>query len=727
MDTRLPIPWLLATVALTVAMFFWLAWHVYNSYRVGQEAKRIYIRGEEIRDRIVDFERQLENAAHMAVLTGDTSWEAEYRLLQPRLEAVILETVNFDFPVDTRSFLAQLQAAHGVLRAMEQQSLEWLKQGKKPAGLRYLSQAEYEKQRHRFNDAINGFIVALREHLADRLRHERNKEIASLFVAFLIFILSLTFWLLLIRRLHRWGKTLSKEITERRQAEEKYRNLFTYANDMIFIVDPATSRLLDVNEKAVHTLGYSKTELLQRKLQDIDIDTTMSCKAGGSTIPASEDAATVAGTCESTYRRKDGTTFPVAISGKLIPYGGKMVYQSFSHDLTERKRLQETLFQSHKMEAMGQLASGVAHDFNNLLTAISGYTALAKETLTPRHPAITSLEQVEQAAEQAASVTRALLTFSRKQPEENQPVELKALVQETLRLMQRILPASIAIVHAMDPAAAVWVRGDKAQLQQVLLNLVINAKDAMPEGGTLGIALFLALSPDQVRPADKPVVCLQVSDTGIGMTPEVRARLFEPFFSTKPKDYGTGLGLATVHGIVTRHDGWVSVASTPGRGSTFTVHLPVSGPKSVDDSTQANAVAPHGHGEMILLAEDQRYVREIMATTLQELDYLIVQVGDGPSLLEAFTRYRINLRLLIIDLDLPGKSGLGCLHEIRADDRPISVILTTGMADLALDGVLDDKTVLLRKPFQMTELGRLVSAMLAKSPGQMSKNEYKNE
>lgn len=675
--------------------------------------------GEELRDNIVELEGQLTNSARMAVVTGDTVWEAKYRRLHARLETVMDDARYCKFPDDVSAFLSQLQNAHLALRLMEKQAFDLIHKENKQSGLQTLTQEKYDKQRQHFAEAIYGFTTALRKHLADRLSKERNREIGSLFIAFGIFTLSLAFWLLLIHRLHRWGNTLAKEIAERRKAEEKYSNLFAYAGDMIFIVDPSTSRLLDVNEKAAHMLGYSRTELLQRSLSDVDVETGTPFATKQSAIPGATDSTTCEATYESTYRRKDGATFPVEVRGKLIGYGNKTVYQCFSYDITTRKRLHEELLQAHKMEAMGQMASGIAHDFNNLLTAISGYASLAKETLTPHHAAIASLERVEQAAEQAGDVTKALLAFSRKQPEEKQPVELRALVEETVRLFQRILPASIDIVTALDLAQTVWVKADKGQLQQVLLNLVINAKDAMPDGGTLSISLVSSSLPGAEHPTDgklkNPVACLKVSDTGVGMSPEAQARIFEPFFSTKPKGYGTGLGLATVYGIVTRYGGWLTVASRPGKGSTFTVTLPTICFAATNTVTRTIKDVPHGHGETILLAEDQRYVREIMATTLEDLGYMIVQVSDGPALLEAYSRYRQTLRLLIVDLDLPGKSGIACLREIRVDDTRTPVILT-GTPGFILDIHPDDNTALLHKPFQMPELGCLVSALLRESP-----------
>ena len=400
--------------------------------------------------------------------------------------------------------------------------------------------------------------------------------------------------------------------------------------------------------------------------------------------------------------------------------------------LSERKRaeeeravLQEQLHQAQKMEAIGQLAGGVAHDFNNLLTTIFGYTALARATLPEGHDAIRSLRGVEEAAELATGVTRSLLTFSCKTASRKDPVELRGLVGKAADLLRRVLPAGIELVTDTADGSPVWVHADSTQMQQVVMNLAINARDAMPEGGTLRISVSRAPddgsesartahseTPALAPRCQGPVARLAVTDTGTGMSPEVQERIFEPFFTTKPQNRGTGLGLSIIHGIVKDHDGHIEVQSEPGRGTTFTVVLPSFDGSAVPDAVDSSAAVASGHGETVLLAEDSLHVRSIMTSALESLRYEVVQASDGASLMEHFERHRPRIRLLVVDVDLPKRNGLDCLREIRAGGVRTPAIVITAGADAHLEEQLDEDTLLLRKPFQISEFGALVGSVL---------------
>ena len=382
----------------------------------------------------------------------------------------------------------------------------------------------------------------------------------------------------------------------------------------------------------------------------------------------------------------------------------------------ERKQAEEHLRHAQKMEAVGQLASGVAHDFNNLLTAITGYAELARRALPAEHKAIKLLRGVEEAAEHATGVTRSLLTFSHKLETYKEPVELRQSVGKSMDLLRQVLPARIDLLVdlADDP---IWVSADATQLQQVVMNLAINARDAMPEGGTLTISVSRcpagSSDPQTGGPANATDVRLEVSDSGTGIDPGIQDRIFEPFFTTKPKGQGTGLGLAIIYGIVDDLSGHIDVRSQLGKGTTFTVDLPQIEPEESPGQPAQPAVPRHGQGEMVLVAEDNQYVLSIIATALQSFDYRVIRASDGEALLDEFQRHGSRIQLIVVDFDLPKRNGLECLQEIRARGAQTPAIVTTATVNVDLEDRLDQYTVLLRKPFQVANLSALATSILA--------------
>ena len=384
----------------------------------------------------------------------------------------------------------------------------------------------------------------------------------------------------------------------------------------------------------------------------------------------------------------------------------------------ERAALREQLHQAQKMEAVGLLAGGVAHDFNNLLMVIECYAEFVREKLPAGDLALPDIERIKQAAGQAAGVTRSLLTFSRKLPPEREPISLATVVTNATRLLGRLLPASVEFVVEPMPEPELWVHADATQLQQITLNLAVNARDAMPDGGTLRLAAESASAAEagpDAESTDAPTAWarLTISDTGAGMTPEVRDRIFEPFFTTKPAGQGTGLGLAIVHSIVTEHEGRVHLESHPGRGTTFHVLLPCIDKTKPAQPDVRRAAAGAGDGELVLVAEDNEMVRAALTTSLLSHGYQVAQAKDGPSLIGSYDRHGPGVKLLVIDVDLPVRGGIDCLHEIRGRQSRIPAILITGHIERELDDELDDDTVVLRKPLRMVELAETVRRMLA--------------
>lgn len=392
-------------------------------------------------------------------------------------------------------------------------------------------------------------------------------------------------------------------------------------------------------------------------------------------------------------------------------------------DITDRKQaeadkaeIERQLHHAQKLEAVGQLASGIAHDVGNLVTAICGHASLARNAAIDNHRAVASIQQIEDAAQAAAGVTRGLLTFCNKSVAENrQPLEMRALVSRSIKLLRRVLPASIEVITDFADEPPAWILADTGQLQQVIMNLVINARDAMPRGGTLRFSLRRVLSPDLDSENNDSFtaswVRLEVTDTGMGISSADQQRVFEPFFTTKPAGIGTGLGLSIVHGIVRSHGGIVELQSAVGVGTAILIDFPCVAPvQSVP--VEAAAAPRSGNHETVLLAEDDAQVRGIVTTSLHDLDYKVIATGRGDDLLHSFMHARDQIQLFIVDIDLPGCSGLDCLQALRAQGCQVPAIVITANPAITVEDQLDECSVLLRKPFQMYTLIRLVDRLL---------------
>lgn len=349
-----------------------------------------------------------------------------------------------------------------------------------------------------------------------------------------------------------------------------------------------------------------------------------------------------------------------------------------------------------------------------------------------------TLDLIEQAEQEATGVTQSLLMFSRRLPTERRPVELAQLIKESQPILRHLLPRIVELHVDTGCQQPCWVKADRTQLQQILLNLVINARDALPAGGMVEITVTSAgddsrdsaelidqssrysNSRDRARPlqtkpsSTSPAVRLAVRDTGVGIPPDVRPHIFEPFFTTRPAGRGTGLGLATVQSITRDHGGRIEVETTVGHGSTFTVVLPGI---SADSATAAAAPpVPAGRGEVVLLEESNRHIRRLITSTLRSWNYQVVLPAEGGSAYESLQQQTERIALLILDTDPPAHDRCECLRRIRAAGHRTPVILTVQVSDPEIDDLLDDSTVVLHKPFQMSELGACLSELLASQP-----------
>jgi PAS domain S-box-containing protein len=371
-------------------------------------------------------------------------------------------------------------------------------------------------------------------------------------------------------------------------------------------------------------------------------------------------------------------------------------------DVTDRARLTEQVHQSQKMEAVGQLASGIAHDINNTLTAIYGYLSLALVALEKNHAATPYLEKIAIAAEQASQTTRTLLTFAKPAPPRREPVELAPTIQQAMSMARGLMPATIDVNLDINEDGCLWVQADPTQLQQIFLNLAINARDAMGKDGKLTVSL--RRSGDSAR--------ISFADNGVGMSAEVQARIFEPFFTTKSRGEGTGLGLAVVQGIVRSHNGAISVASAPNQGTTFTLDLPAIVPPGTQAVAKGPGTPQRGAGT-ILLVEDNSHVRELLTSGLQAAGFHVIAVGSGDAFLEQAQKLNLSATAYILDIDIPGRLGTECLADRRArGDRTPAIFISGGRS---LDVTTDSLTKVLAKPFHSSDLIRAINAVILSS------------
>ena len=391
-----------------------------------------------------------------------------------------------------------------------------------------------------------------------------------------------------------------------------------------------------------------------------------------------------------------------------------------ARDITDRHLFEERLIQAEKIESVGRLAGGIAHDFNNLLTAILGFTELLLTNRDEDDPDRTDLEEIQKAGQRAASLTQQLLAFSRKQVLMPKDVDLNQTVAGLRSMLGRLIREDITLSCTLAPKPAI-VRIDPTQIEQVLLNLVLNARDALPAGGEIRLDVALVARskvtlPSDVAPIAGGFVRLRVKDNGVGLSPEVRAHLFEPFFTTKEVGKGTGLGLASVYGIVRQSNGFIAVESEPGAGTVFTMHFPAAIPAEADDAPAASAAQSTPGSETVLLVEDEDSVRAIIGAVLRRQGYRVVEASDAHAACDIFAQ-RDDIDLLVTDVVMPGMNGPALAQRLIGLRPDLRVLFISGHAGLLEPPSGDNPNMsFLSKPFAASVLTARVAEMLAR-PG----------
>lgn len=507
-----------------------------------------------------------------------------------------------------------------------------------------------------------------------------------------------------------------------RQSESRLRAILDSVQEGIYGVD-RQGHCLFMNKAGAALLGYGADELVGRSIHRIIHHT----RENGDPYPLDEcpmysvlRTSLPARSDNEVLWKRDGTSLAVVYTAQpLCDASGAVIGAVVSFtDISERRRLEEQLRQSQKMEAVGRLAGGIAHDFNNLLTAVLGYSGLLVQSLDPSDARHADARAIQNAGERATALTRQLLAISRKQVLDPKVLDLNVLIGNLDQMLRRLIREDIALLTVLDPALGP-IRADQSQIEQVIMNLALNARDAMPEGGrltieTANVELDEAYCRAHAEVAPGAYVMLAVSDTGCGMDPETLSRCFEPFFTTKPVGKGTGLGLATVYGIVKQSGGSVWVYSEPGHGTTFKVYLPlVAAVESAVETAVRNVPSEHA-AVTILLVEDDETVRQFAHRALAAAGHTVLEAADGEEALRVSLRHPGVIHLLITDVVMPGMSGRVLAERLAAERPDLKVLYVSGYAENAIvhNGILDAGTAFLHKPLTADVLLRKVREVL---------------
>jgi len=517
-------------------------------------------------------------------------------------------------------------------------------------------------------------------------------------------------------------RAVAHDVTEKKRAEaalrkseDRYRDLVENARDIIYTHD-LNGNYTSINRAGEQITGYSREEALTLNLTQIVAPQFLKTVRKMLEGKRADEKETI---YDLEIVAKDGRHVAVEVNTRFIYQDGEPVgMQGIARDVTERKQLEEQFRHSQKMEAVGMLAGGIAHDFNNLLTAITGYSDLGLRRIRGEDPLRHNLEEIKKAGERAASLTRQLLVFSRKQVLQPKVLDLNWLVLDLGKLLRRLIGEDVELRTA--PGANLGsVRADPGQIEQVIVNLAVNARDAMPQGGTLTIEtgnvyLDAEYAGQHITVIRGPYVMLAVTDNGIGIDEQTRAHIFEPFFTTKEIDKGTGLGLSTVYGIVKQSGGNIWVYSEVGRGTTFKIYLP-----RVDESAGkiANRIESEEdlHGtETILIAEDEQVLRDLARQVLEVYGYRVLQAATGSEAMLICESHKEPIHLLITDVVMPKMSGRELADRLGRLRPEMNVIYMSGYTNSAIvhQGVLDDDATFIQKPFAPEDLARVVRKVL---------------
>ena len=524
---------------------------------------------------------------------------------------------------------------------------------------------------------------------------------------------------------------LEREIAARKQAEEallqserNYREIFNTVNDAIFIHDADTGAILDVNDSMLNLYGFSREEVLRLHLNDSCLGTSPYSDAEARQWMA-KAIAEGPHVFDWHARKKGGELFWVEVALKSASISGQRRILALVRNITERKRmeaeqekLQAQFTQAQKMESAGRLAGGVAHDFNNMLMGIMGYADLCRDALPADHPSRGYLNEITNASQRSADLTRQLLAFARKQTIAPKVLDLNDAITGMLNLLRRLIGENINMVWS--PGANLWpIKFDPSQIDQILTNICVNARDAIDGVGKITIetataTLDQAYCDGHAGAISGEYVLLSVSDSGCGMTKDVLTKIFEPFYTSKDVGKGTGLGLATVYGIIKQNNGYIDVYSEPGKGTTFKIYLSRFRGEVAKPTVAEVAEVPRCRGETILLVEDEPALLKIYGRSLGALGYKVLLAANPAEAFDIVARHSGDIHLLFTDVVMPGMNGQELAKQLLASSPGLKVLFMSGYpAEVSIQQMLLDESVhFIQKPATRDDIARKVHEVL---------------
>ena len=499
-----------------------------------------------------------------------------------------------------------------------------------------------------------------------------------------------------------------------RRSEEQYMDLYENSPDMYHIVN-REGTIISCNQTEADRLGYRKEELVGKPIFKL-YPRGYHEEARRLLQQMFERGREVQGV-EEQMVDKQGALIDVSINTSII-YNEEhqpVLMRAVARDITEKKRLEETIVHAQRIDSIGNLAGGISHDFNNILTSILGSTAIMKRKMKKDDPWFRFADIIETAAKRGAALTRQLLTFARKGTVQFKPVVINDIIVETLHLFERSIDKTISVRKDLREEISL-INGDDGQIQQALLNLLINARDAMPDGGVITVSTNLDIDPRHSTVIGEQrtgaYVTVAVTDQGIGMDRSVRQRIFEPFFTTKDQGKGTGLGLSVVYGVVNSHNGFISVQSEPGKGSQFALSFPILEEASPGARGRRQSKLARGN-ETVLVIDDEVHVGEVIGGMLTNLGYKVTNVSSG---MEAIALYQKNNRfdVVVLDMNMPEMGGKETFYRLKEIDPDMHVIVSTGYSNTSIDGtpLRDAIEGFLQKPYQLEELSKIMREVL---------------
>jgi len=515
-------------------------------------------------------------------------------------------------------------------------------------------------------------------------------------------------------------RAVGRDTTRQHIAEEQFYRLSRAVEQSpvsIVITDPE-GRAQYVNSKFSEVTGRTLEDIMDQRIEVLR-DGHRSEESYRQFWQTLRDGGEWRGEINTTRPDHSVVWESVKVSCLRSPAGEITNFLCLREDITERKQLEHELRQAQKMESLGTLAGGIAHDFNNMLAVINGYAGLCQADGTDSAVLAKSLREIQRAVQRASGLVRQILTFSRKTEVRFAPVDLNQLVRDLVALLAETFPRTVTFNLALQPGLPALF-ADQNQLQQVILNLCVNARDAMPSGGTITLTTGIRQGEGLPSGADagQNYACLQVGDTGTGMTPEVRQRIFEPFFTTKQNNHGTGLGLAVVYGIVVSHHGFIEADSTPGAGSTFSVLLPLAAGAALPAPTVVVPGEFPSGTESILVVDDEDALRTMLVTALSRKGYRVATAASGLEAIDLIADTSLHFDLVLLDLNMPGANGIKVLKVIRLCRPRLKVLVVSGYVTPSVRVEFEElgQNDIMQKPYPLPEIGRRVRSLLDAAP-----------